>query len=293
VPTAIDNRARATLQAVFGDRVPADGTGALRMLAESPFAPTNPIELQALRALVLERAAQSLEELRGFNPDLAKQLAPPTTSQRAMPANMALLMQSVQAARTAQVDAGLQQAVSPDRARELFDQLAHAPDIPHDFVDEGCHYRAHVEAQRLEQQGVYSEKIFMVPDGADLRINSSKSPIGFTLAMFHTAPCINVEQPDDTTQRMVIDPSLFDQPVSVDQWQSAMYGLNRKPCHTYFLPRHAFHISDRDQPPATWRQKDLDEALAWNSEYKALQDDMKQSGFYDSLKEMAAAEVKP
>ena len=55
-----------------------------------------------------------------------------------------------------------------------------------------------------------------------------------------------------------------------------------------FLPRFAFHLSDRYDPPTVWRQADVYESLEWNDQYTELWTQMKQGGFYDSLKEMAA-----
>ncbi|MFH1808969.1 MAG: protein-glutamine glutaminase family protein [Pseudomonadota bacterium] len=288
--TTISSTTQQTLRAVFGDRVPADATQALGMLDASPLRPRDPTALQALRAAVLEGAARSLEELKQSNPTLAATIPPPSSvAHQPMPPAMALRLSELQRIRDATPADGLQRTVSLARARELFDMLAAAPDIPHDFIDEGCHYRAHVENKRLEEAGVFSEKIFIVPDGGDLRMNSEHSPIGFTLAMFHTAPCIAVKLDDGSIERRVLDPSMGDHPLTIDEWSTTMHGLNGKPCSFVVLPRFAMHLMDRDNPPATWRQADLDDALAWNTQYKALQQDMLDSGFYDSLKEMAGA----
>lgn len=183
---------------------------------------------------------------------------------------------------------GLRHVVSVSEAKALFDQLAAATDIPHDFLDEGCHFRAHVEAKRLEDAGIYSEKIFVLPDHADLRIDSERHPLGFTLAIFHTAPCISVQQEDGTVERRVIDPSLFNAPVPVETWAGTMRGLNGKPCEVFYLPRHALDLSDRADPPNAWRKDDLDFAQAWNDDYVEVEAMMKTSGFYDHLKELVA-----
>ncbi len=181
---------------------------------------------------------------------------------------------------------GLKRVVTLAEAKALFEQLANAPDIPHKFIDEGCHFRAHVESKRLEEAGVYSEKIFILPHASDLKIMSDNHPLGFTLGIFHTAPCINVQLEDGRVERRVIDPSLFRGPVPEETWAKSMRGLNGKPCEIFYLPRFALHLSDRKEPPTAWRKEDLDDATAWNTQYQEVQKDMEASGFYDHLKEL-------
>lgn len=181
---------------------------------------------------------------------------------------------------------GLKRVVTLAEAKALFDALANAPDIPHKFIDEGCHFRAHVESKRLEEAGVYSEKIFILPHESDLKIMSDQHPLGFTLGIFHTAPCINVQLDDGRVERRVIDPSLFKGPVPEETWAKSMRGLNGKPCEIFYLPRFAMHLSDRKEPPTAWRADDLADASAWNSQYREVQKDMESSGFYDHLKEL-------
>ncbi|MBL8950853.1 MAG: hypothetical protein JNK82_08760 [Myxococcaceae bacterium] len=181
---------------------------------------------------------------------------------------------------------GLKQVVTLAEAKALFDTLASAPDIPHKFIDEGCHFRAHVEAKRLEEAGVYSEKIFILPEASDLKILSPEHPLGFTLGIFHTAPCINVQLEDGRVERRVIDPSLFKGPVPEETWARSMHGLNQKPCEIFYLPRFALHLSDRKAPPSAWRKEDLADATAWNTQYQEVQKDMVASGFYDHLQEL-------
>jgi hypothetical protein len=40
---------------------------------------------------------------------------------------------------------------------------------------------------------------------------------------YHVAPVVNVQQPDGTSQLEVIDPSMFDHPVPVEQWRAAQH----------------------------------------------------------------------
>lgn len=274
----------ASLRAVYGDRVPADASDALRMLDASPLAPADAAQLQALRARLVDLAGKDLPRLEAAQHGLIRHTDQDAKTHTPLGGAMALRLAELTRAKTG----GLERTLTAARAVELFNTLARAPDIPHNFVDEGCHFRAHVESARLEQAGVYSEKAFCVPDGSDLRINSNKTPLGFTLGMFHTAPCVFVRSDDGQVHRRIIDPSLFDQPVSVEQWQSAMHGLNNKPCNMVYLPRFALHLSDRDNPPDAWRPEDVKDAQDWNTQYKEVQQGMEEMGFYDHLKELVA-----
>lgn len=286
VTTTSASQAARTVRAIFGDAVPAVPKDALAMLEQSPLCPTEPGALAAVRALVLEKATAELERLqredyRFWDWDGTRASA---VDARPLPAAMALRLQ--------EMTRPLAPVVSEARAEELFRALADADDIPHGFVDDGCHQRAHVAAKRLEELGVYTEKAFLRPlSGADLKIPSERSPIGFTLGIFHTAPCVLVRGDDGVSRRVVLDPSLFYGPVSVEAWAERMYPLGEGregKEELFFLPRFAFHLSDRYAPPTSWRKKDLEEAAAWSTEYRQLEADMKASGFHDHLKQLAA-----
>lgn len=276
--------AAATVRAIFGDCVPAVPKDALAMLEQSPLLPKDAAALAAVRALVVEKATAELERLQRDDYKFWDGTKATAVDARPLPASLALRLQ--------EMTKPLDPVISLARAERLFDDLAKAKDIPHEFVDEGCHFRAHVAGKRLEDAGVYSDKAFLRPlSGADLKIPSDRTPLGFTLGMFHTAPCVLVKGDNGEARRLVLDPSLFDGPVPVQTWAEHMYplgegGEGRE--ELFFLPRFALHLSDRFNPPAAWRQKDLDDAQGWNEEYRGLWEDMKQGGFYDSLREMAA-----
>lgn len=283
VTTTIASKAAATVRAIFGDAVPAVPKDALAMLEQSPLRPKDAAALAEVRALVLEKASGELERLKSESYRFWDGTPASAVDARPLPAAMALRLQ--------EMTKPLAPVVTPARAAELFAMLAQADDIPHDFVDEGCHQRAHVAAKRLEDAGVYSEKAFLRPSsGADLKIPSEHSPIGFTLGIFHTAPCVLVRGDDGEAQRMVLDPSLFAGPVSAREWAARMYPLGEGEGgkeELFYLPRFAFHLSDRYAPPTSWRKKDLDEANAWNAEHKEVLAGMKESGFHDHLVELA------
>ena len=259
------------------------------MLDDSPLAPTSAAERAQLREALVKAAGQELDRIRILRQQDAAVALSTTTDDAStgMPSAMALKLQQVAGAEQAKKTGALAKTVSPSEAKALFDSYANNPRIPHDFIDEGCHFRAHVGAKLLEDAGVYSEKAFCVPDGGDLKIDSDLSPIGFTIGMFHTAPVIWVDAKDGP-ERRVLDPSMFDGPVPVEVWQAEMSGLNGKDTDVLYLPRFAQHLMDRDEPPTTWNQKDLDDARAWNTEYKAVEKAMGEMNFHAHLQELVA-----
>jgi hypothetical protein len=271
----------AVVRRVFGDCVPADAQHALSALEQSPLKPSDPVELQAVRELVLARAQAAFAELEqsGYVPARLKK-------------NAAGAASSPMSLRLQEMTNPLQVAVSPARAVELFAQVANDASIPHDFIDEGCLHRAHVVAKTIEDEGVYSEKVFYRPtNGWDLKINSDKSPIGFTLAMFHVATVVLVKT-DAGTERRVLDPSLGDEPLSLDEWRSHMESAGPNPSfETFFLPRFTYNLTERYDPPSAWRQDELDHAYEWNDKWTETRDWMKDSGFWDHLKKSASKQA--
>ncbi len=275
--------ALALLQRIYGAHVPADSGAALAMLETSPYAPTDAGEAAALRALVLAAAGQGLEGMRAAAERLTAQTRPLATTHKPLGGLVKLQLEELSRRGAAPAP-----VISEARAAALFAELAAAPDIPHDFVDEGCHYRAHVIARRLEEAGVASEKIVLSPTAGDLRIDSAKAALGFTIAMFHVATVVNVRTTDGRIERRVLDPSLCDGPATIDAWAATMRAVGGAPCEISFLPRFALMPWQRDQPPADWRAEELAEAQAWNEQYREVQRSMQESGFYDYLRELAS-----
>lgn len=101
-----------------------------------------------------------------------------------------------------------------EMATRLFNEARQMDDIAWDYKSDGCYARAHLMARRFEQQGIEVDKVWIkgdlsVPD-AGIQWN------------FHVAPIVYVEDENGDVQRMVIDPSLMDGPVTVEQWSARM-----------------------------------------------------------------------
>lgn len=108
----------------------------------------------------------------------------------------------------------VKQTISMDKAKELFNKAKNMKDIAWKFKQDGCYARAHLMARRFEAEGVRVDKVWIkgdlsVPD-ADVNWN------------FHVAPVVYVNEGKGPLKKMVIDPSLFDKPVTVEEWDNRM-----------------------------------------------------------------------
>lgn len=274
VPLAATTRAYAE---IFGAFVPNDVEAVRAQIDVSPVAPADPAAREALARSAAEFIGQSIPTTAtcssiGTN-------TPATTARD-------VAMAHLEAAN--RTPGELEKIVSPARAQKLFAQIQAAPDIPHTFVHEGCHDRAHLAAKRIEQEGVYSEKVWLRTDG-DLRIDTHHSPIGYTIAMFHAATVLYVDKGWNQTERWVIDPSLFDEAVPLDVWASKMSGLNGSATETIFSSRFIHHVGQLyRETPTTWDPKDLERAREWNRDYKKVEAEMKSMDFDAHLEELVA-----
>ena len=112
-------------------------------------------------------------------------------------------------------------------ANRLFKEARAMKDIAWDYKMDGCYARAHLMARRFEEQGVHVDKVWIK---GDLRV-----PEAGIAWNFHVAPIVYVEDDQGNVQRMVIDPSLTDEPVTVEQWSDIMKkGVVGKTLETQF-----------------------------------------------------------
>ncbi|PIP89092.1 MAG: hypothetical protein COW01_16040 [Bdellovibrionales bacterium CG12_big_fil_rev_8_21_14_0_65_38_15] len=99
-------------------------------------------------------------------------------------------------------------------ARRLFNEAEAMEDIAWDYKADGCYARAHLMARRFEEQGIEVDKVWIKGE-----LNVPSAGIQWN---FHVAPIVYVEDANGNVQKMVIDPSLMDGPVSVDDWSATM-----------------------------------------------------------------------
>jgi len=111
-------------------------------------------------------------------------------------------------------DQHIDKTISLNRATELFNKARAMDDIAWDYKQDGCYARAHLMARRFEEEGVRVDKVWIKGD-----LYVPESNIGWN---FHVAPIVYVEDEKGVIKKMVIDPSLFDKPVTVEEWDQKM-----------------------------------------------------------------------
>ena len=121
--------------------------------------------------------------------------------------------------------------LSPARAQQVFDAMnatscdpltTPAPCIPFRYPDDGCWARAHEMCRLMIAMQLGPKKVWIRQGpGSVLHVNTRNSPSCFVEWWYHVAPTLCVRGPWFSTERMVIDPSMFTTPVTEATWKAA------------------------------------------------------------------------
>jgi hypothetical protein len=113
---------------------------------------------------------------------------------------------------------------SPEEAKKLFDKEKARSDIAFKYPADGCYARAHLMAEDIKKAGGNPGKVWaFAKDGADpLHVDTPHDPAGHVEWGYHVAPTVPVQGKDGKETNMVVDPSMFDRPVTVGEWNAAM-----------------------------------------------------------------------
>lgn len=126
------------------------------------------------------------------------------------------------------------------RAQEFFEQFRNAscdiilqcPCLPFQYAADGCHARAHYMRKLMADAGYDCKKIFLWATSGSLQADTKA---GCCAAWgWHVAPLVKVKTGTFSSRNMVIDPSLFDGPVSIETWRESMLTN----CAGYALPEY-------------------------------------------------------
>jgi len=133
------------------------------------------------------------------------------------------------------VTIGKNRGLSVADAQKLFDKLAKDKNIPFDYPLDCCFARAHEMCRLLIAEGVECNKTWYYSSGwppegstksapANLSVSglprTGVIPSGSLTWTYHVAPTVVVDG-----QPMVFDPSLFNDPVTLDEWHSKMVNI--------------------------------------------------------------------
>jgi pentatricopeptide repeat protein len=97
--------------------------------------------------------------------------------------------------------------------------MSRQKDISFRYVKDGCFARAHLMVRRMQSQGVKPAKVWAIANPDPLTI---KTRTGLVTWKYHVAPIVRVRYPEGERD-MVIDPSMFNKPVTIADWRAAMH----------------------------------------------------------------------
>jgi Glutaminase len=120
---------------------------------------------------------------------------------------------------------GSPDAIEADQAAAIFAEFAASEDLALRFPADGCYARAHVMLRRLLEQGWNPKKVWAFAAGAAdlLWLETPDHPDGRVQWQYHVAPILVVRGPDGDSREMVFDPILFDRPVTIEEWCTALH----------------------------------------------------------------------
>jgi Glutaminase len=147
--------------------------------------------------------------------------------------------------------------LTPAQLSKVFNQLAQDKLIPFKYPEDGCYARAEEMSRLLEKDGIISVKVFIA---GNLHVATKNSAAGSVNWVYHVAPAVLIEE-NGKYIPMVIDPSLFDKAVSLDDWAKIQTVLDPN-YKIYFRDRYTYQAgapAQDDQPE--FRNADLVDAI--------------------------------
>ncbi len=118
--------------------------------------------------------------------------------------------------------------VTPQQAGQVFRTLANRPDIAFRYVDDGCYARAHLMIEHMLALGMKPARAWTFANGEALHVRRPNDPSKFVTWKYHVAPILRVRFADGKEAWRVIDPSMFDRPVSIATWAGAQRRPNSR-----------------------------------------------------------------
>ena len=151
---------------------------------------------------------------------------------------------------TVRLPAGVS-VVSWAKASQVFAQMKGQRQIAFRYPIDGCYARAHLMGKLMIGMGLQPGKAWAFDDKAmddkkappRLYASTANHPKGGVWWKYHVAPVLGVRDKNGSVRIVVIDPSLFDEPVSLARWQKRMVHPQVR-----FAPR--LDVTAWDQPPA-------------------------------------------
>lgn len=104
--------------------------------------------------------------------------------------------------------------LSETQARDVFKKLKNDPENSFEYPLDGCYARAHRMAMQMDDMGINSGKAFI--EGDNIVIDTKIGTIDWS---YHVASLVIIKVGNKLVPS-VFDPSLFDKPVSYEDWKA-------------------------------------------------------------------------
>lgn len=168
----------------------------------------------------------------------------------------------------------LKNAMSEAEAQAFMDEFKKT-DIPFDYPPDCCYARARVMADIMKKKGVASEKLWSEgalaahkPNGDVVTFPDEYGNPAPVTWHYHVAPIVNVEQPNGSIERRILDPSLSDRPITVDAWK-ALCGVSSSDTIDKITPPNEHYPFS---PITAGKDYSVSEANAQLQDHKASRD---------------------
>ncbi|MBL8473763.1 MAG: hypothetical protein KF778_06210 [Rhodocyclaceae bacterium] len=170
--------------------------------------------------------------------------------------------------------------MSEAQAQQFMDQFKQT-DVPFDYPPDCCYARARVMSDMMEKEGYASRKLwyegYLEPNRADgTRVafpdaNGNSAPVTWH---YHVAPIVQVEQSNGKVEERVLDPSLSDKPLSMDEWKARCGPHAQVPTMQEITPSNVHYPFDPDTKGRDYPVAYAEQAL---SAHRTARDDARQA----------------
>jgi hypothetical protein len=143
--------------------------------------------------------------------------------------------------------------ITEEEANAAFADIVARGDIPFEYIKDGCYSRAHKMALVLDDKGITSGKAFLE---GQIYYDGKQGEVGWS---YQVAPVVLVKKGGQVVP-YVIDPSLFNKAVPVDEWKAKLTKKSKtKITREYYTNRFAYDIRDRDSKYNDYQEDQLND----------------------------------
>ncbi|WP_413585977.1 protein-glutamine glutaminase family protein [Bdellovibrio sp. HCB274] len=167
--------------------------------------------------------------------------------------------------------------LSQEQAEQLFTEFKEHSEIPFDYPVDGCFARATAMSKVAEQSKIQMGKVWV--EGT-LRVTPKSKSLPNIEWGYHVATTLYVKGVTGEPELKVFDPSMFDKPVSLEEWTGAMQ-VDGKPKpnikRIYFGERFQMWPEGKakERKKNNWVKEDLKNTEQYLNYYTARQNELK------------------